>query len=185
VCYPPSPNKHILIQGSPDTITDASVPRTYGSIKTYGEMCAGGNSLSNKVANKDYWQQKCHRSESSHIVSDATWGYLPWVAAMLSLPQVGDRVVATLNRPIIVDGEEVASAETPVRAKLTYARRNGRFHHAGYLTLRLASMDLHAADTGWKAMPFEIMVIAILATTWRKLAVWQVLGNHRCLGRRP
>jgi hypothetical protein len=34
-------------------------------------------------------------------------------------------------------------------------------------------------------MPFEIMVIATLAATWRKLAVWQVLGNHRCLGRQP
>jgi hypothetical protein len=70
---------------------------------------------------------------------------------MLGLPQVGDRVAATLNRPIIVNGKEVASAETLVRAKLTYARRNGRFHHAGYLTLRLTSMGLLAADMVWKA----------------------------------
>jgi hypothetical protein len=51
-------------------------------------------------------------------------------------------VAATLERPLIVDAEEVASAGIPVRAKVTYVRRSGRFHHAGYLTLRLASIDI-------------------------------------------
>ena len=51
-------------------------------------------------------------------------------------------MAATLDRPLIVDAEEVASAGTPVRAKVAYVRRSGRFHHAGYLTLRLASIDI-------------------------------------------
>lgn len=51
-------------------------------------------------------------------------------------------MAASLDRPLIVDGEEVAAAGTPLRAKVTYVRHSGRFHHPGYLTLRLASIDI-------------------------------------------
>ena len=56
--------------------------------------------------------------------------------------QVGDRIAASLEQPIIVAGEEVAGRGTPVRAKVTFVRRSGRFHHAGRLTVRLASIDV-------------------------------------------
>lgn len=56
--------------------------------------------------------------------------------------RVGDRIAASLEQPIIVDGREVARRGTPVRAEVTYVRRSGRFHHAGELTVRLASIDI-------------------------------------------
>jgi hypothetical protein len=56
--------------------------------------------------------------------------------------RVGDRVAASLAEPLRVDGEDIADRGTPVRARVTYVRRSGRFHHAGELTLRLASIDI-------------------------------------------
>ncbi len=56
---------------------------------------------------------------------------------------VGDRIAASLEQPIIVDGREIARRGTPVRAKVTFVRRSGRFHHAGELTVRLSSIDIH------------------------------------------
>lgn len=56
--------------------------------------------------------------------------------------QVGDRVPASLAEDLLVNGRVEARRGTPVRAVVTYVKRSGRFHHPGYLTLRLASIDI-------------------------------------------
>jgi hypothetical protein len=56
--------------------------------------------------------------------------------------QVGDVVSASLAEDLVVDGGVVARAGTPVRGRVTYASRSGRFHNAGYITVRLSSMDV-------------------------------------------
>lgn len=56
--------------------------------------------------------------------------------------EVGDRVPASLAQDLLVNGRLEARRGTPVRAVVTYVKRSGRFHHAGYLTLRLSSMDI-------------------------------------------
>jgi hypothetical protein len=56
--------------------------------------------------------------------------------------KVEDRVAASLDRPIIVDGEDLTSAGTAIRAQVFQVHRGDLFHPAGYLTLRLASVDI-------------------------------------------
>jgi hypothetical protein len=56
--------------------------------------------------------------------------------------QVGDVVPASLVHNLVVNDRVLARAGTPVRARVTYVRRSGRFHDPGYLTIRLASMDI-------------------------------------------
>jgi hypothetical protein len=56
--------------------------------------------------------------------------------------RVGDIVPASLVSDLFVNGAEVAPRGTPVRVRVTYARRSGRFHHSGYLTIRLESIDI-------------------------------------------
>jgi hypothetical protein len=54
----------------------------------------------------------------------------------------GDIVPASLARDLIVDGEVFARAGAPLRGKVTYAQRSGRFHSPGYLTVRLSSIEV-------------------------------------------
>lgn len=56
--------------------------------------------------------------------------------------QVGDIVPASLERDLVVNNKVLARAGTPVRARVTYVRRSGRFSNPGYLTVRLASIDI-------------------------------------------
>jgi hypothetical protein len=56
--------------------------------------------------------------------------------------QVGDIVPASLARDLVVNDHVLARAGTPLRGRVTYVRRSGRFHNPGYLTIRLASIDI-------------------------------------------
>ena len=56
--------------------------------------------------------------------------------------RVGDVVACSLAGDLVVDGRVLARAGHPLRARVTYVRRSGRFHHAGYITIRLSSMEL-------------------------------------------
>jgi hypothetical protein len=56
--------------------------------------------------------------------------------------QVGDIVPASLERDLVVNHQVLARAGTPLRARVTYVRRSGRFHNPGYLTIRLSSIEI-------------------------------------------
>ena len=56
--------------------------------------------------------------------------------------QVGDSVPASLARDLVVNDQVLARAGAPLRGRVTYVRRSGRFHNPGYLTIRLASIDI-------------------------------------------
>ncbi len=56
--------------------------------------------------------------------------------------QVGDLVSASLARDLVVDGRTVARRGAPLRARVTYARSSGRFKSPGYVTVRLASIEI-------------------------------------------
>lgn len=55
---------------------------------------------------------------------------------------VGDAVACSLADDLVVDGRTLARAGHPLRARVTYVRHSGRFHHAGYITVRLSSIDI-------------------------------------------
>jgi hypothetical protein len=57
--------------------------------------------------------------------------------------RVGDVVPASLARDLVVDDHVLASAGTPLRARVTYVKRSGRFRGSGYLTVRLQSIRIH------------------------------------------
>jgi hypothetical protein len=51
-------------------------------------------------------------------------------------------VPASLARDLVVHGRLLARSGTPLRGRVTYARRSGRFHNSGYLTIRLSSIEI-------------------------------------------
>ncbi len=60
--------------------------------------------------------------------------------------QVGDIVPASLARDLLVNDQVLARSGAPLRGRVTYVRRSGRFHNPGYLTIRLASMDIEGRN---------------------------------------
>ena len=59
-----------------------------------------------------------------------------------STARVGDVVPASLARNLVVNGQVLARSGTPLRGRVTYVRQSGRLHDPGYLTIRLASIDI-------------------------------------------
>ncbi len=56
--------------------------------------------------------------------------------------KAGERFDGTLARDLVVNGQTIAKAGTPVRGKVTYAKSSGRLHAPGELTLRLTSVEV-------------------------------------------
>jgi hypothetical protein len=56
--------------------------------------------------------------------------------------EVGDSVACSLASDLVVDGRVLARAGHPIRARVTYVRHSGRFHHAAYITVRLSSIEI-------------------------------------------
>jgi hypothetical protein len=57
--------------------------------------------------------------------------------------KVGDRFEGTLAHSIVVGGQTVAKAGTPVRGKVTLAKSSGRLHAPGQISLRLTSVEVN------------------------------------------
>jgi hypothetical protein len=53
----------------------------------------------------------------------------------------GQAFDATLARDLVVNGKTVATAGSPVRGKVTFAKSSGRLHAPGQLTIRLTSVQ--------------------------------------------
>jgi hypothetical protein len=56
--------------------------------------------------------------------------------------RVGDAVACSLASDLVVEGHVLARAGHPLRARVTYVRHSGRFHHAGYIAVRRSSIDI-------------------------------------------
>ncbi len=69
--------------------------------------------------------------------------------------QVGDAVACSLANDLVVHGRVLARAGHPLRARVTYVRHSGRFHHAGDLTVRLSSMDIHGEHYNLESSPIR------------------------------
>jgi hypothetical protein len=67
--------------------------------------------------------------------------------------QVGDRVAGTLAEDLVADGQVVAPRGTRVWSQVTFAREAGRLRTTGYLTLRLASMELGGKTYALQSTP--------------------------------
>jgi hypothetical protein len=56
--------------------------------------------------------------------------------------QSGEHFDAVLDEPLVVNGRTVAQRGTPAVGRVVQARRSGRLHNSGYLSLTLASIEL-------------------------------------------
>lgn len=56
--------------------------------------------------------------------------------------RVGDSVPLSLESDLVVHDRVLARRGHDLRGRVTYVARSGRFHHAGYLTVRLSSIDI-------------------------------------------
>ncbi len=59
----------------------------------------------------------------------------------------GDTFQATLAKDIVVNGQTMAKAGTPVKGRVTYARSSGRLNKPGLVTVRLSSIGNQAVHT--------------------------------------
>ncbi len=59
----------------------------------------------------------------------------------------GDQFTATLTKDVVVNGQTVAKAGSPVQGKVTYARSSGRLSKPGVVTIRLTSIGGSAVRT--------------------------------------
>jgi hypothetical protein len=55
----------------------------------------------------------------------------------------GDEFAATLDQPIVIDGQTVAPEGAQVTGRVVAARRSGRLSHPGYLRIALASVNVN------------------------------------------
>ncbi len=59
----------------------------------------------------------------------------------------GNSFDATLTRDIVVNGQTIARAGSPVKGKVTYVRPSGRLSKPGLVTVRLTSINGQAVHT--------------------------------------
>ncbi|CAN5707909.1 hypothetical protein BH10ACI4_BH10ACI4_23150 [soil metagenome] len=59
-----------------------------------------------------------------------------------STARVGDIVPASLAEDLVVENQVLARRGHPLRGRVTFARRSGRFHKPGYITVRLDSIEI-------------------------------------------
>ncbi len=55
----------------------------------------------------------------------------------------GDQFEATLDQPIVIDGQTVAAEGTHVTGRVVAARHSGRLTHPGYLRIALSSVNVN------------------------------------------
>lgn len=57
--------------------------------------------------------------------------------------RAGDQFQATLDQPIVIDGQTLAPEGAHVLGRVVAARRSGRLTHPGYLRIALSSVDVN------------------------------------------
>ncbi|MGI4826996.1 MAG: hypothetical protein ACRYFU_02230 [Janthinobacterium lividum] len=69
--------------------------------------------------------------------------------------EVGVAIACSLSSDLVVDGRVLARAGHPLRARVTYVRHSGRFHHAGYITVQLSSIDIEGEHYELESSPIR------------------------------
>ncbi len=87
--------------------------------------------------------------------------------------RVGDMVACSLASDLVVDGRVLARQGHPLRARVTYVRRSGRFHHAGYLTVRLDSIDIDGQRYSLESSPIRDEGKGHTPAMWKRSAAVQ------------
>ena len=77
--------------------------------------------------------------------------------------QPGDQFAATLDQPIVIDGQTVAPEGTQVTGRVVAARRSGRLMHPGYLRIALASVTLNG-----KAVPVQSSSVMVAGRSHKR-----------------
>lgn len=96
---------------------------------------------------------------------------------------VGDIVPASLARDLVVHDRLLARAGIPLRGRVTYARRSGRFHKPGYLTIRLSSIDIEGRRYYLDSTAIRDKVTDTPTAILRRSAVERVLAQSSELSR--
>lgn len=75
----------------------------------------------------------------------------------------GDQFEATLDQPIVVDGQTVAPEGAHVIGRVVAARHSGRLMHPGYLRIALSSMTVNGKD-----VPLQSSSVVVAGTSHKR-----------------
>jgi hypothetical protein len=75
----------------------------------------------------------------------------------------GDQFEATLDQPIVVDGETVAPVGAQVTGRVVAARRSGRLTHPGYLRIALTAITVNG-----KTVPVQSSTVMVAGASHKK-----------------
>jgi hypothetical protein len=75
----------------------------------------------------------------------------------------GDQFEATLDQPIVVDGQTIAPEGTHVMGRVVAARHSGRLMHPGYLRIALSSVNVNG-----KAIPIQSSSVMVAGASHKR-----------------
>jgi len=75
----------------------------------------------------------------------------------------GDQFEATLDQPVVIDGQTIAPEGAHVTGRVVAARRSGRLMHPGYLRIALASMTVNG-----KTIPVQSSSVMLAGVSHKK-----------------
>jgi hypothetical protein len=86
---------------------------------------------------------------------------------------VGQSFRSNLAKDLIVNGKTIARAGAPAKGKVTYAKKSGRLHEPGQITVRLTSIQL----TNGKTLPLSTSGFHIKGKSHTKSNVTKIGGG--------
>jgi len=75
----------------------------------------------------------------------------------------GDQFEATLDQPVVIDGQTIAPEGAHLTGRVVAARHSGRLMHPGYLRIALASMTLNG-----KTIPVQSSSVMVAGASHKK-----------------
>src|SRR3954466_14176794 len=75
----------------------------------------------------------------------------------------GDQFEATLDQPIVIEGQTIAPEGAHVLGRVIAARRSGRLLHAGYLRIALSSLAVNGKD-----VPVQSSSVMVAGTSHKR-----------------
>jgi hypothetical protein len=75
----------------------------------------------------------------------------------------GDQFEATLDQPIVLEGQTIAPEGAHVLGRVIAARRSGRLLHAGYLRIALSSLSVNGKD-----VPVQSSSVMVAGTSHKR-----------------
>lgn len=75
----------------------------------------------------------------------------------------GDQFAATLDQPIVIEGQTLAPEGAQVTGRVLAARRSGRLSHPGYLRIALASLTING-----KSLPVQSSSVMVAGASHKR-----------------